>query len=247
MFYLDINILLLTVIAVFCGGLVKGTLGVGLPMVSVPIIAFFLPPTTAMILLCFPILCANFLQMKVNKGVGSYRFLPMLLTLILGLIIGGRLILEVELNTISIIIALSIIAAAIVNLFGIKFKNIDTKYERPFTMILGFFSGILGGLSTFFGPPILAYLISVDLEKEFFIRIIASMYFIGGFTLYSSLLYHGLGTINDLYLSSLLILPAVIGQYFGTKIRSKLSNELFRKSILVMLIIIGTSLLFKNI
>ncbi len=247
MMYLDLNIFIFIVLTIFVGGLVKGTLGVGLPMVSVPIIAFFLPPTTAMILLCFPILCSNFLQMKVHQGIGSYRFVPMLLSLLIGLIIGGRLILEIELNVVSIIIAISIIAAAVINLFGLKFRNVNIKYERNFTIILGFFSGILGGLSTFFGPPILAYLISIDLEKEYFVRIISTFYFIGGFTLYSSLIYHGIGTLDDLFISLLLVLPTVLGQYFGTKIRKYLSNELFKNSILIILIIIGISLLFKNL
>ena len=247
MIYLDLNTFFFIVLAIFFGGLVKGTLGVGLPMISVPIIAFFLPPTKAIMLLCFPILCSNFLQMKVHEGIGSYRFAPMLFTLIIGLIIGGRLILEIELSTVSIIIAISIIAAAVVNLFGLNFRNVDIKYERSFTMILGFFSGILGGLSTFFGPPILAYLISIELEKEYFIRIISTIYFIGGFTLYSSLLYHGIGSLDDLYLRLFLVLPTVIAQNIGTKIRRHLSNEIFRNSILIILIIIGISLLFKNI
>ena len=56
---IDQNIIILVVIAIFSGGLVKGTLGVGMPMLAVPIIAFVLPPTKAMILLCFPILCSR--------------------------------------------------------------------------------------------------------------------------------------------------------------------------------------------
>ena len=108
-------------------------------MISVPVIAFFIPPTKAIMLLCFPILCSNFLQMKVHKGIGSYRFAPMLFTLIIGLIIGGRLILEIELSTVSIIIAISIIAAAVVNLFGLNFRNIDIKYEKKFYTNFRFF------------------------------------------------------------------------------------------------------------
>ena len=46
------------------GGLVKGTLGFGMPMVALPIIAFIIPPTTAMILLCAPIFLTNFLQIN---------------------------------------------------------------------------------------------------------------------------------------------------------------------------------------
>ena len=246
MYYFDPNLILIIILSIIAGGLMKGILGLGMPMVAVPVIAYFLPPTTAMMLLCFPILSTNFLQMQIQKGLGSLRFLPLLVFLVIGLIVGGRLIVEIELNTVSIIIAISIIFAALVNFFGFRINNIDVKYERPITSILGFFSGILGGLSTFYGPPILTYLISVNLSKEFFIRTIATMYFIGSIPLYGSLLYHDLGTLNDLFVSLFLIVPALIGQYFGTKIRHKLSNEIFRKSILITLMILGLILLFKN-
>ena len=72
------------------------------------------------------------------------------------------------------------------------------------------------------------------------------MYFIGSIPLYGSLLYHGLGTLDDLFISFFLIIPALIGQYFGTKIRHRLSNDLFRKCILITLMILGLILLFKN-
>ena len=247
MLYLEPNILLITFLAIFFGAIVKGTLGVGLPMIAVPIMAFFLPPTKAMILLCFPILFTNFFQMQVKKKIGSYRYLPLILSLIIGLIIGGKLILQIDKKTISQIIAISIILAAIINLFEIKFHQLNIKYEKSFTILLGFFSGILGGLSTLFGPPILAYLISARLEKEYFVRTVASIYFIGSIPLFGSLLYHGFGEIKDLYLSVILILPSLFGLYLGAKLRNKLPNKIFRKCILLMLLFIGTLLFFKNI
>ena len=73
------------------------------------------------------------------------------------------------------------------------------------------------------------------------------MYFLASIPLYSSLVYHGLGNFYDLFISFLITPPALFGQYFGTKIRTKLSNEIFRKTILSILIIIGFSLLIKNL
>ena len=161
-YYFDPNLILIIILSIIAGSFMKGVLGLGTPMVAVPIIAYFLPPTTAMMLLCFPILSTNFLQMQVHKGLGSLRFLPLLVFLVIGLIVGGRLIVEIELNTVSMIIAISIICAALLNFFGFRINKIEIKYERPITSILGFFSGILGGLSTFYGPPILTYLISIN-------------------------------------------------------------------------------------
>ena len=245
--YNDPTIVVIIVLAVLAGGLVKGTLGFGMPMVALPIIAFIVPATTAMILLCAPIFLTNFLQIKFKQGISSYRFLPMFLSLVIGLVIGARLILEINLNTITQIIAVSIIFAALVNCFGFKIQNPNKNREKIITSIIGFGSGILGGLSTFYGPPMLDYLVASDLPKEKFVRTVSTMYFIGSFPLYGSLIYYGFATKQDLIFSLLLIIPAYIAQQIGTKIRDKINQGQFRTCILVTLIILGISLFIKTI
>ena len=73
------------------------------------------------------------------------------------------------------------------------------------------------------------------------------MYFLASIPLYSSLIFHGLGNFYDLLVSLIITAPALLGQYFGTKIRLRLTNAIFRKAILVILIVIGFSLLIKNL
>jgi len=245
--YLLLENLVLIVFAVFLGGIVKGSVGIGMSMFSVPIIAFILPPTKAMMLLCFPVIFTNFLQMDVKKGIGSFRFLPMFLALFLGLLIGGKLILSLSLNFISISIATVIIIFTSLNFFGINLKNLKKANEKILSVIIGFFSGILGGLTTFYAPPIITFLISINLDKEFFIRTTATMYFFASIPLYSSMVYHGLGNYYDLTISLILVIPAIVGQFFGSKVRKKMSNEIFQKLVLIILIIIGFTLLIKNL
>ena len=233
--------------SVFFGGIVKGSVGIGMSMFSVPLIAFILPPTKAMMLLCFPVIVTNFIQMDIKRGISNYRFLPMFMTLFLGIIIGGKLILSLNLKTISIIIALTIIIFTLFNFFGLNLKWLKPKYEKIISIFIGFFSGILGGLSTFYAPPIITFLVSLNLAKENFIRTTATMYFLASIPLYSSLIFHGLGNFYDLLVSLIITAPALLGQYFGTKIRLRLTNAIFRKAILVILIVIGFSLLIKNL
>ena len=245
--YNDPIIVVIIILAVLAGGLIKGTLGFGMPMVALPIIAFIIPATTAMIILCAPILLTNFLQIKFKQGISSYRFLPMILCLIIGLLVGARLILEINLNTITQIIAISIVFAALINCFGFKIQNPKKSRERVITSIIGFGSGILGGLSTFYGPPMLAYLVASDLPKEKFVRTVSVMYFVGSFPLYGSLIYYGFATKQDIIMSVFLILPAFISQQIGTRIRDKINQKQFRICILVTLIILGISLFIKTI
>ena len=245
--YLETFTITFILISIFVGGIVKGSVGIGMSMFSVPIIAFILPPTKAMMLLCFPIIATNLIQMNIKKGINDYRFLPMFLMLFLGILIGGKLILNLNFRTISIIIALTIIVFTLINFFGFNLKNIKKRNEKILSVIIGFFSGILGGLSTFYAPPIITFLVSLNLEKENFIRTTATMYFLASIPLYSSLVYHGLGNFYDLLMSLIITAPALIGQYLGTKIRVKLSNKIFRQTILSILIIIGFLLLIKNL
>ena len=246
--YNDPIVVIVIILAVMAGGLIKGTIGFGMPMVALPLIAFAVPVTTAMIILCAPIFLTNFLQIKFKQGISSYRFLPMFLFLVVGLIIGARLILEINLNTITQIIAILIIFAAVINCFGFKINNnINKKNERIITSFIGFGSGILGGLSTVYGPPMLAYLVAVDLPKEKFVRTVSTMYFIGSFPLYGSLIYYGFATKQDLVMSLILIIPALIAQQIGTRIRDKINQKQFRNCILITLVILGIMLFIKTI
>ena len=245
--YFETITLAVILCSVFFGGIVKGSVGIGMSMFSVPLIAFILPPTKAMMLLCFPVIVTNFIQMDFKRGISNNRFFPMFITLFLGIIIGGKLILSLNFKTISIIIALTIIIFTSFNFLGLNLNWLKPKYEKIISIFIGFFSGILGGVSTFYAPPIITFLVSLNLAKENFIRTTATMYFLASIPLYSSLIFHGLGNFYDLLVSLIITAPALLGQYFGTKIRVRLSNEIFRKTILVILIIIGFSLLIKNL
>ena len=245
--YFEIITFVVILCSVFFGGIVKGSVGIGMSMFSVPLIAFILPPTKAMMLLCFPVIVTNFIQMDIKNGISNSRFFPMFITLFLGILIGGKLILSLNLKTISIIIALTIIIFTSFNFLGLNLNWLKPKYEKIISIFIGFFSGILGGVSTFYAPPIITFLVSLNLAKENFIRTTATMYFLASIPLYSYLIFHGLGNFHDLLVSLIITAPALLGQYLGTKIRVRLSNEIFRKTILVILIIIGFSLLIKNL
>ena len=72
------------------------------------------------------------------------------------------------------------------------------------------------------------------------------MYFIGSIVIYPLWIYNELGTLKDLGMSLYLVIPAILGQFFGTKLRARIPNDLFRNTVLTVLLIMGISLLVKN-
>merc|ERR1711991_429494 len=81
-----------------------------------------------MMLLCLPVIVTNLIQMNIKQGISNYRFLPMFLLLFIGILIGGKLILKLNFQTISIVIALTIIFFTLINFFGLNLKNIICNY-----------------------------------------------------------------------------------------------------------------------
>jgi len=57
-----LDIILWCSFALACGGLIKGTLGVGTPLLTVPLMALVLPAQSAVTLMALPVVVANLWQ-----------------------------------------------------------------------------------------------------------------------------------------------------------------------------------------
>ena len=102
---------------------------------------------------------------------------------------------------------------------------------------------MLGGFATYFGPPVIMYLHALKVTKEEFISCAAMLYLIGIVPVFSTLAYKGVLGEKELVLSGIgavLILAAV---FFGTWLRSKIFQELFRKALLFILIAMAINML----
>src|SRR4051812_7308422 len=78
-------------LCVLLGGLTKGIIGLGMPLVSVPLLSYVMPVREAVALMAMPMLLTNTYQMF-NAGRMALvvtRFWTLLLALALGIALGG--------------------------------------------------------------------------------------------------------------------------------------------------------------
>ena len=68
--------------AILCGGVIKGTLGVGLPLFAVPVMSLFISSTQAIALVSIPVLVSNIWQVWQEGSLKTSlkRFWPLMLT-----------------------------------------------------------------------------------------------------------------------------------------------------------------------
>jgi uncharacterized membrane protein YfcA len=230
----------------FLGGLSKGSLGVGLPLVSVPILAFFMPVPQALVILTVPIFLTNVWQSIEggNLRVVFKRFWPVLLALILGLGLGAQILVRLEERTLYLIMGLMMLTQPLV-LFLKPQVTISSLVERRLGIAAGLIGGFLGGMSGFYGPLILTYLSALRLDKDMFTSAVALLFLFGGVAFALFLAQLGVMKATDLIASSLALIPTAIGIFVGQKIRSRISQPQFEKSLTFAMLFMGLSMLVK--
>ena len=101
-------------------------------------------------------------------------------------------------------------------------------------------------MTTILGPLIVIYLVSLNLKKELFSELVSLSVFSTLVPLYTIFFIYQKVTVYDFFISALFIIPAILFQLLGFKIRTVIPQTLFKNVVLIILIIIGILILYKN-
>jgi hypothetical protein len=238
----------LIIVAFAAGGTVKGVLGIGIPLIAVPMLAGIMPPATTISLLVIPILVANVWQ-SLQGGylvAALRRFWPALVTLVLGSAIGAQFLTTVDPATALLVLGVIVIVFSLSQLFAIDFPP-PGRSERWLTPAIGLGAGLLGGIATFFGPPLVMYLVALRLSKDEFVGTIALLYLIGSIPLFVILAMRDVLGWVELGTSIVGALIVLLGIVFGRWLRGKVSQAAFRKALLVFLVVMGFNLIRRGL
>lgn len=235
----------LVVILVF-GGVVKGVTGVGLPLVLVPLTAQLIPVPAAIALVSVPMIGTNVSQAAEGGDTlaAIRRIWPILALLIVGTVIGVRLLVTIDRRLLSLILGPSFLAIAglLVVMPHVRLSPATARWSGP---VVGLGAGVLGGMSAMFGPPMIAYLVGLGTEPDSFVKQMAIFAFTAAVTLLLSL--GGSGTLSglDLAVSAGAIVPIQLGMPVGRWLRRRIPPTIFRALVLIVLAISGIDLLHR--
>ncbi|MFQ5971369.1 MAG: sulfite exporter TauE/SafE family protein [Alphaproteobacteria bacterium] len=241
---LAIGVWVLAGLAFLAGGIVKGVLGVGLPLFTVPVLAGLFEPATAIALMVVPILSSNAWQALQGGLIGEVlrRFWSAMPGLIVLSVIGAQFISKVEPSAGSLVMGLIVIAFVIYQLRPLGAAT-PLRAERWLTPLVGVLSGGLGGVSHFYGPPLIAYLVALRLPKDMFVATVATWFVIGNIPLYGSLALSRVLDLQVLVASSLASGPALLGLVIGRRLRRHVSQDTFHKLLLLALLVVAGNLI----
>jgi uncharacterized membrane protein YfcA len=231
---------------VLLGSLVKGTLGIGMPLVAVPLLSLFIPAPQAIALMAMPVLVSNAWQVF-DTGVSwasVRRFLPLIATLLLGTLLTVPMTLALSPQALNQVLAAVVLFALVLLCLPLQLK-VAPRHERWWSAGVGALSGAMGGVSSLSGPLIVSYLVSLRLPREVFIGSISVIYLSSALPLYAAMAAHGRLGAQDLGLSTLALLPMAAGLALGQRLRGRLGETWFRRVLLGFLAFVALVLALK--
>ena len=142
-------------------GLVKGVIGVRMPIVAFPMLSMLVDVQTAVMLLSMPLVLSNIPQ-ALEGGLVAQTLLslaPVLVGMIPGVWIGVAVLLNVDPAVAKMAAGASVILVAALTLLAPKLQ-IKRRMIGPVGLGAGFCGGLLGGIAALAGPPVLIFLLS---------------------------------------------------------------------------------------
>ena len=237
----------LTTVVFLIAGMVKGSIGMGLPLVSITLLSFYTSPRIAMMLIIVPTLVTNFLQFyrsvdRVNMVLSNKFLLVSLLVCTFTVSFFSFLL---EQKTLSFLLGL------IISIFVIyRWSGFSPSFGLGFDKILqvgsGAIIGTAAGFTHVWAPTIAVLLVIRKANKEQFVALTGLFIFVGSTGLFFTHYLFELLDRQSLIFSTLMIIPSVVGFLIGEKIRSFISEKLFETLLMFFLLIASTNLLYKS-
>jgi len=233
-------------LAILLGGVIKGTLGVGLPLFAVPLLSLLIGSTHAIALVAVPVLVSNIWQawQEGSWTASMKRFWPLMLSQSIMTVLAVYFTLSFSVKQLNMLVAFAVLLAVALMLFKPSF-NIPPHREKMMGTLVGGLSGILGGVSSLMGPILISYTMSLKLKRDEFVGAISVIYLMTALPMYMAMFSFGRIEAMDLGYSVFALIPMAVGLKAGQKLRHRLSEEAFRKVLLAFLILIAVLLVFR--
>lgn len=241
------EILILCAIFLF-GGFVKGLLGIGLPALLVGLLTFIYEPRYAVSLILIAIMTTN-----VRQALQGGRFIDIVkrywvfcsiaVVLIFCVAVIGS---AVPVPALLIFVGVGMTLFALSSLF-VEMPLLPARYDKLAQAVAGIASGILGGLTAIWGPPLVVYLMSLHIDKRAFVQALGVMFATQSFPLTLGFIVSGELAPETAVISVALLVPTFVGMFFGERLRDTLDTKLFFRLFLIVFLLLGLNLIRRGV
>lgn len=243
---LTIELICLLFATFLAAGVVKGVTGMGLPTVAMGVLGATMSPLTAAAILIIPSFVTNVWQMLAGQGTLRLmrRLWAMMLCIVIGTLLGTRLLVIVDPAWAGRALGLALIAYAAYALL-LPTLSVPERFESWLSPVIGMITGLLTGVTGIFTLPAVPYVQSLGLQKDELVQALGLSFTVSTVALAGGLLAQDAFRLDQLGLSVLAVIPALAGMWLGSIVRQKISPKTFRRFFLLFLVVLGLELMLR--
>jgi uncharacterized membrane protein YfcA len=228
----------------FIAGITKGVLGLGLPSISLAFLTVLIDLHTAMALLLVPSFITNLYQGCVgsNGFILMKRLWPFLVFATATIPIGVIVLNQFDPSKLSGLLGSLLIIYAFLSTIGLRItlKPFHEMWAGP---LFGAINGMLTGMTGSFVFPGVMFMQSLKFSRPMLIQAMGLLFTISTLILAVTLQKHHILNSGLWTVSTVSLVPALVGMFLGQKICNYLSEQLFRNFFFTALFILGTYML----
>lgn len=249
---MDIGYLIFVALTFALAGFVKGVIGVGLPTISMGLLAVVMTPAQAAALLMAPSFITNFWQALGPRWRPLLlRIWPMLLgscagTLALGLWAGPGLLSADNGMRASIGLGIVLALYGLLGLTSFEFR-VRARFEAWLSPLIGVVTGVVTAGTGVYMIPSVPYLQAIGLEKDDLVLAMGISFTVSTLALAVVLVADGALRPSVAGASLLALAPALIGMGLGQWVRARTPPRTFRVCFFAGTLILGLHLALRAV
>jgi uncharacterized protein len=233
--------LLIFIVAVFLlAGFVKGMIGLGLPTVSVGLLAVTMPPAHALAIVIVPAILTNIWQTFVGPYLRDImrRLWPLLLGLAIGIRLNAGMMTGPYARFGTILLGILLVIYAIVGLKNFVF-TVKARDEKWLGGVVGLITGAISAATGVQVIPSMPFLQAIGLEKDELVQALGVFFTVATLALAFNLTAAGLLDESTALPGVIALACSFIGMAVGQAVRSRMEPAIFRRWFLISMIFLG--------
>jgi uncharacterized membrane protein YfcA len=232
--------LILIAFTFLLAGFVKGTLGLGLPTVSMGLLAVTMAPGQAISIVIVPAIVTNIWQTFVGRHLREIlkRLWPLMIGTVIGVWLNRGLLTGPYAPYGAVVLGCLLVIYAFVGLSRFSFK-VARRDEKWIGGIVGVATGVISAATGVQVMPSMPFIQAIGMEKDEMVQALGVFFTTGTIALAFNVTAAGLLTAATALPGAVAMAAAFIGMFVGQTVRTRLPPEAFRRWFLIAMILLG--------
>jgi len=234
------SLLLLVTASFLLAGFVKGALGLGLPTVSMGLLAVSMPPAQAIAIVIVPAIVTNIWQTFGGPYLRDIfrRLWPLLIGTAAGIWLNAGSLTGPYARYTTIVLGLLLAINAIIGLSKFNF-TVAPRNEKWVGGIVGLITGMISAATGVQVIPSVPFLQAIGMEKEELIQALGVFFTVATLALGLNLTGAGLLTAATALPGAVAMAASFAGMFIGQAVRTRLQPDIFRRWFQIGMIVLG--------